>query len=476
MNKYKYLLKNVGLLTVSNFGTKILSFILIPLYTSILSAADYGTYDMYFNTISLAIPILTLNIVEAIMRFTLEKEKNKAQVFTIGFKKVVQAILIFTLLDVFNSIFNFIPLLSKYSVFLLLLFVGSVLYDLMSQLSRGVERVTDLAIAGALNSVVMLSLNVIFLIEFNMGLMGYFAANCIAYYIPVIYLCIRLRVWKYFEWKIKNINLKKEMFAYSKPLVFNNIAWWINNVSDRYVVTWMCGIAANGIYSVAYKIPSILNIFQSIFSQAWTLSAVKEFDGNNELFYSQIYKIYNSSMVIICSGLILSDKIIAKILFAKDFYIAWQYAPFLMISTVFGSMSGMLGGIFSAAKQSKIIAKTTIIGASVNTILNIFLVYLWGPVGAAIATLISYSLVWGARLRAVNKIIKLDINIKKDICAYIILITQSIIWLCNFRIVMSYMVQIFLVIAVIAIYLKEEKMLILNMLDKFKKNKLKKEI
>ena len=68
------------------------------------------------------------------------------------------------------------------------------------------------------------------------------------------------------------------MIAYSAPLVLNAIGWWVNSASDRYVVTWLCGLAVNGIYSVGYKIPSIINVFQTIFNQAWFLSAVKEFD------------------------------------------------------------------------------------------------------------------------------------------------------------------------------------------------------
>ena len=58
------------------------------------------------------------------------------------------------------------------------------------------------------------------------------------------------------------------MVAYSVPMGLGNIGWWINNVSDRYIVTWICGLAANGVYSVAYKIPSLLSMFQQIFNQA----------------------------------------------------------------------------------------------------------------------------------------------------------------------------------------------------------------
>ena len=60
---YKYLLKNVGLLALSNFGSKILVFLLVPLYTRMLTTEEYGTFDLYVSTITLLIPILSLNII-----------------------------------------------------------------------------------------------------------------------------------------------------------------------------------------------------------------------------------------------------------------------------------------------------------------------------------------------------------------------------------------------------------------------------
>ena len=83
---YKYLLKNIGLLTLSNFGTKILLFLLLPLYTSILTVEEYGLYDFINTTIILLIPVLTFNISEAVIRFLLEKENNEKAIFRIGAK------------------------------------------------------------------------------------------------------------------------------------------------------------------------------------------------------------------------------------------------------------------------------------------------------------------------------------------------------------------------------------------------------
>ena len=429
MNKYKYLLKNIGILTISNFGTKILSFILIPLYTSVLTTAEYGTYDFYSSTVSLLVPILTLNVVDSVMRFSLDKETDKKQVFSVGFNRFLLSIVILLGLILINEFFSVLPLLKLYRGYFILLYISSVLYNLLSQFCRGMEKITVVAIAGILNSLIMLLMNVFFLVTLKIGLDGYFLAYILSYFLPCIYLFIKIKCWRYISLVNIDNQIKKEMLTYSKPLIFNTIAWWINNVSDRYIVTWMCGVAANGVYSIAYKIPSVLNIFQSIFSQAWTLSAVKEFSDDNSDFYSKIYTIYNVLMIMVCSVLIILDKIMAKILFAKGFYEAWKYAPFLMISVIFGALSGFLGGIFTAVKETSIIAKTTIIGAIVNTVLNLLLVSKFGPIGAAITTLISYVIVWSIRLYAANRIVKMNIYLIRDILCYLLLIIQSLILL-----------------------------------------------
>ena len=400
--KYKYLLKNLGLMTISSFASKILSFILVPLYTAALTTDEYGTYDIYTTTAFLLIPLLSVCISDAVLRFALDKENEPNEVFSIGILFYIRACICVTILIAVNYMLEIVEVLNQYPLFFLLYYYLCLISDILTQFARGLERISDVAISGILSSITTIFLNILFLLIIPLGIEGYFIANISAFGITALYLFFRLHVWKYLKCHITK-KLKKKMVTYSSPLILNQIGWWINNASDRYIVTWICGTAANGIYSVAYKIPSLLSVFQTIFNQAWTLSAVKELDEEANRFYTNIYKIYNCGMVLICSALVAADKIIARLLFANDFYEAWKYAPYLMLSVVFGSLSGLLGGIFTAAKDSKIIAKTTAVGASVNTVLNIILVYLIGPIGAAIATLISYILVWGVRLRKAKK-------------------------------------------------------------------------
>ena len=235
-------------------------------------------------------------------------------------------------------------------------------------------------------------------------------------------------------------------------MIANSVAWWVNNTSDRYVVIFFCGLAENGIYSVATKIPSILNIFQSIFSQAWTLSAVKEFDPEDKNgFFANTYRAYNCLMVLICSVIIVGDKILAHFLYAKDFFVAWKYVPWLTIAIVFGSLSGYIGGFFSAVKNSKIFAQSTVIGAASNIVLNLIMTPLMGALGAAIATTVCYFVVWGIRYWQSKKFVKLKIDLRRDLITYVLLVLQSVVLLFENGIVL-YGIEAGLFLVIVVLY------------------------
>ena len=130
-----------------------------------------------------------------------------------------------------------------------------------------------------------------------------------------------------------NVQLFRDMLKFSIPTIPNGIAWWINTSADKYIIIAYLGVAASGVYSVAYKIPSILTLFTNIFVSAWTISAIKNVnEDDNSEFQTNVYNYFNVINVLACSGLILFSKPMAKILFSKNFFDAWKYVPFLLIA------------------------------------------------------------------------------------------------------------------------------------------------
>lgn len=458
MNKQKYLLKNLGLLTISNFSSKILVFLLVPLYTSILTTTEYGTYDLAISTVSLLYPILTLNIVDGVMRFSMDKNYSKENIAIIAFKFLSISTILYGLITI---IIKHLGLFEGLEIFIFLYYLSYSTYQFFVQISKGLEKVSDMAIAGVISTLSLIIFNLLFLFKFKLGLNGFFLANILSQLIPSLYFIFRLKFWNY----IKDFNidksLEKEMLKYSIPLIATTLGWWANNTLDKYAVTWLCGVAANGILSVSYKIPTILNTLQGIFTSAWQISAIKEYgEEETSKFYGKTFSLVNFLMCAACSVLIILTRPLAHMLYANDFYVAWEYVPFLLISSVINCASGLLGPILSAKKDTKAMMWSAIIGVIFNAIFNIVLIYLIGIQGATIATMGSSLIIYLIRRYGANK----DIVIYDNYwVTWILLIIEASVEIC----LSNYVIEL----VIIGIVLIINKNLIIEAIDKLKKIK-----
>lgn len=426
-NKEKSLLKNLGILTVSNFASKILIFLLVPLYTSVLSTTEYGTYDLIVSTVSLVVPLLSLNIIDAVMRYMMEKKCDKVKVAMIGMKYVLFSIAIVALILILISKVGVCKEIKGLEIYIFFYYLFYIFNQYFIQLSKGVEKVKEMGIAGAISTVTMIITNVLFLLHFKWGLPGFFCANILSLAVPVIYFFVKLEYWTLFKPIKTDKKLTKEMLAYCTPLIASVVGWWVNSGSDKYVVTFLCGVAVNGVLSVAYKIPSILNTIQGIFIQAWQISAVKEYGEENTAgFYGNTFILTNVLMCAACSWLIILTKPLAHLLYARDFYSAWNFVPFLLISSVLNCASGFLGSILSAKKDSRSMALSAVYGAGINLILNITFVYFVGAQGVTIATVIASFVIYQVRKNAVGNDIKIE-KYKIVIITWVLLCVQAVL-------------------------------------------------
>ena len=165
-------------------------------------------------------------------------------------------------------------------------------------------------------------------------------------------------------------------------------------------------------------------------------------------------------MTIACSGIILFDKLLASFLYAKDYYVAWKFVPWLTIAVLFGALAGFFGGIFSAVKDTQVYAKSTVTSAITNVLCNLIMTPLMGPLGAAIATTICYIEVWAIRYYYAKKYIKFKIKIGRDIISYIVLMAQSVLLLFIRNSIILLELQFVLFILLLLLYFTDLKYII----------------
>ena len=417
------LMKNTSILVIGNFSSKVLVFLLVPLYTAVLSKEDVGSFDLIHNTASLMLPILTLNVADAVLRFPLDDNSDNIGIIRIG--------LWITLISCIPiAVAQWIPVAPWHNLaginWLTALYATQALSSLLSLFARGTQNLRDVAVAGVIGTVVMLITNILMLLVWRMGLNGYFLAFILSNVTSAGYLTLRLRKQLFGRMSSDVRELTKEMLKYSLPLALTPIGWWFINTSDRYVVTFICGVAVNGIYAVSYKIPAILNAFQGIFIQAWQISAVKEFDPIDEDgFLRRAYNIVASLMSLACSLIIATTPLIARFLFSGDFFQAWEYVPFLLIYLVANTESGMFGALLSARKDSLSITSSVLIGGVANVLLGFPLVYAIGVQGAALSSLFAGIATWLWRGKALWKHMDVRFGMRNSIKRYAFLSIQG---------------------------------------------------
>ena len=449
--KYKSLIKNIGYLTMSNFASRILVFFLVPLYTHVLSTEEYGSYDAIATTVSLLAPFVIANISDGVMRFLLDKKQEKEEIMTIGLKYAFIGIFVMALLALSSAVFHYAGFINGYELLAFAYASFYILYSHFAQCAKGCNQVSLMAKAGVISTATMILFNVLFLLVFKLGITGFFLAHILSLSIPTVYYCIKFQPWKYLQWSRIDKTVQKAVLLYSIPLIFNRIGWTINSSLDKYCVIYFYGVAASGILAVAYKIPTILSVLYNLFTQAWQISAVAEYDNRErEKFYSDTYLFVNALGCLCCCGLILVNKQISRFLFAKDFFQAWQYVPFLLVSVLFNQTAGFIGPLLSAKKESVAMAKAAIIGSVVNLVLNIVLIKLLGLQGAAIATAISSFVIYFVRWWHARELLDQRIYIRLYV-SWIVVVMSALAEILNIK----YYIQILALICIIAINRKE---------------------
>ena len=423
-NKYKYLASNTLLFAISGFLSKFISFLLVPLYTGILTTEEYGVADFLSTTVTMLLPFITLSIIEATIRFCISGEQDNRRIFSSTIFVCAFSCLICVAIKPIASRFS--ELLGEYYWYFWLIFATTVLEQMLFKFAKGIEKVKVCAFDSVVVILSTVLFNLVMLLFLKMGLQGYLIAMILAKLVSAVYLLVGVKAWQYFGLKWIDKSLIKQMLKYSVPFIPTASAWWINTAADRYIVIGLCGVAANGLYSMGNKLPSMLTLVTSVFQQAWQISGIKEYEKEDyPRFYSEIYCNYVSLIGIGCSFLILVSPIMGKVLFKNAFYEAWKFAPYLLIGTLFSSISGILAALFNAAKKNGLLSISTILGAIINLGMNFILVKKIGPIGAAIATAASFFVVWLVRYFVAQKLCKFQGMLANVIVVFLLLIAQA---------------------------------------------------
>ncbi len=441
---------NTIIFGIATFSSKLMVFLLMPLYTRLLTPEDYGIMDIIVNTCNLLIPLIFVSIHEAVIRYALDKSVRKSDVLTVGLTTCFKGFLVFL---PFSFLFKLSESLGDYTFLIYMYVVSACLRAVCSQFTRGIGYIKLYAWDGIIATFTVVIFNLIFMLGFKMGVKGYILSVILSNFISVLFLAITGKLGRFLNFGGTSAKLRRQMIRYSLPLIPTTIFWWVMNVSDRYIVNAFQGPYDTGIYSAAYKIPTIITLLSAVFTQAWQLSAVSEYENEGkEKFYSKIFGFLQAVIFPVASGIIMLVKPFTMLLVAESYYDAYNYTPVLICAVIFSCFATFYSSFYMASKNNDMSLVTTLIGAIMNIVLNFAFIPKWGPQGAAIATLISYFTVFIMRAVDTKRFVKMKIDINNMALNFIAIglqVTASILSVKN-----NWLVQILLCIFVVMLNFK----------------------
>lgn len=432
---------------VGTFGSKLVSLLLVPLYTYYLSTGEYGTVDLMVATINMLLPIVSLSVFEAVLRFTLDDEVDPQSVLSNSMLIVFAG---FGVSLLFYPVLRYFGLLDNFLIFLYIILLLQMIERVLSQHLRGLGKVKEFAINGIILAAATGLFNILFLVGLGFGVEGYFYAMIAAHLVSFVYLTYTTRVLKNLSPAHINKESLKNIVVYSMPLVPNSIMWWLINASSRYFIRFFVSLSANGLYAVASKIPSLLNVLYQVFNQAWQLSAIEEYDNENSPdFYSNVFNYLSAFMFIGGSVIIILSKPMFSMLFAPEYFGGWTVTPFLVIGTIFSSFSSFLGTNYIAAKQTRGIFNTSIYGGIISLVFNLILIPTLGVVGAGISSVISFVAMFIFRYKDTKQYVDLNLNIPRLLGNVGIIAVQILVMFLNLSLTVELAINGFLLLALI---------------------------
>ena len=406
-NPLKSLLGQTAIYGLPTIVGRLLNYLMVPLYTSLLPAAEYGKVSELYAVVAFLIVVLTFGMETAFFKYFNDKE-DKEEVFRNSFLTVLGLNAIFLiLLLLFNQSLANAMLYPEHNEWIVLLGI-IVTIDAVSALPmaklRSQKKAAKFSTIHFSAIAVNIGLNLIFLYFFldplrpEEGVLFILIANLLSSLIKPIgtykdFIGIRLKY---------NAELAREMLKYSFPLVIAGFAGIINETLDRVLLKHILYNRGNlslraaetqlGIYSACYKLAMIVTIFLQAYRYAaepFFFAQSKNADRNK--LYVRIMNYFVAAVCLVFLGVSLNIDIFKHFIRSEEFWAGLGVVPILLVANVFLGIYFNQSIWYKLSGQTKFGAYIAIGGALLTILINVIFIPIYGFWASAWATLIVYA-------------------------------------------------------------------------------------
>ena len=406
-NRIAFLLGNTLVFALGGLAIKAVSLVLMPLYTTAMTAGEYGTAELLNSAIEIVLPLLSAGVVEALYRFSIDDDVPKDELFAGSLVVLGGGVVCTGVLCVLGSVLWDMEHAAAFFV----LFCSVCVFKATTQLARGLGHVRRFVAYGLINALAMVVSTYLLLVRAHTGIEGYLWSYTIGYLVGGLVAFLGSAEYRLLAPFRVDRELLRRMLVYSLPLVPNLLSWWLVSVSGRYVVLWGSGVVAAGLFTAASKMPALVNIVASVFQQAWQYSTAREINSPDRgTFFGVVMRGYSLATLTVAGLVIALNRPISRVMLQAEFAEGWRYVPLLMLVASFGVISIFFESFYQALKNSGVLMASTALGAGVNVVLGVALVPFMGPWGAGLAGAVAYMLVLVVRARDLRRRINLPID------------------------------------------------------------------
>lgn len=464
MKNNKVLKAGIGY-TIGNFLIKGITLLTLPIFTRLLSTTDYGLFNTYISYVSVVTIIIGLGFYGTIKNakydFRDNLHKYMSSVFFISLLALISLLIIFNLF--FQQIENLVPFDQAVINILILQSFGSALIQIVSiryTLDFDYKKYLTISFITTFANVVI-SIALISIIFDTNKFYGLVLGSAIPVILTgFILFFLVMRQGKFL--------VSKEMYSYGiklgTPLISHSLSQVVLAQFDRIMILNLVNAAAAGIYSFTYNIALILKIIYMSFDSVWSAWFFAKMDQEE---YSEIQEksnYYISFFSIITIFLLMTSQELIKLLAPPSYWGGIQLASPLLLSVFFLFIYSLPAGIEFYFKQTKLIAKSTVVAALLNILLNYIFIQMFGYVAAAYTTLVTYILLAVLHWHISKKICSLKIfDISHFVIMSLSVISSAVITsLLNNYILLKYVILICILIVFVIKYKFEISRLIMK--------------
>jgi O-antigen/teichoic acid export membrane protein len=413
LKQLKELFSDTIIYGISSVFARFISYLLVPFYTDVFNADEYGIVSLIYVAIAFLNVVFTYGMESTYFRYAKDRDKAKDIFKTMQISLFCTTLLLLGVVWVANPIIN--PLIGLVEPFpLLTLMLGILAFDTMAavpfaELRMG-KRPVAFATLKTLNVLINIGLNLYLILGLGLGIEGVLISNLLASIVTASIVWFMTR--KFFKGSWDAAFLKKAI-RFGLPFVPAGIGYVINEMLDRLFLKSMdadriislyganyTGKDLVGIYSACYKLSVVMLLFVTVFKFAWQPFFMRKSDDEEapEIF-SETFRYFNlgAALIFIFFSLFMPTIVQIQIPFTDATIIGKNYwlglgivSPLLLAYWFQGWYINFSAGIFIGEK-TKVLAFITLIGSTITIVGNLLFVDRFGMLGSAYTTLASYA-------------------------------------------------------------------------------------